>query len=567
MLGRKSLLPATAASAFVLTLSLGLSSAPALAADDNAAAEDSTFKLGGYARGWVSMNLQDQPEMPNSKHKISMERASVLLDADWKPLANSRFKAIARVDREHKTSYLRSLEAPPNAFPGTGSIKDIFTTTAGGGINGVMNNYNQGNLRELWGEVDLNNRTKLKVGKQQVVWGETDFFRALDLVHGFDYRWRSFLEAENEELRKPLILARLMVQVPELNGSVDMFIRPGVDRNKDIANTYDIAGGRWASQPAKGGSFFYATNYNFRSRGADVSDVTGGIRWQSTAAGINYSLAALKTFNNDPVFNPCPGNMQFLYRGAGSAGAFNTFKQAPVNCGLAFNPFQPGGIQPQFGDWIFPDTNIFGATASGYSNWADAVFSTEIVYQTDRSFNYGLQNGRFGYNIVPGSFGIIQKDTLTTMFRMDKTVDLTKILGTSRPSFGSIQFFNTRIIDFKKAEEIVQLSFWSRAKTRDNAILTAILGMNYSNDRINPTIAAGWDVTNGGGFFIPSVEWVIGDNWRVKGELDLFYYRGDDKTRYINPTTFAWEENGRSAGLFGYFAHNNQAMIRVTRQF
>jgi hypothetical protein len=206
-------------------------------------------------------------------------------------------------------------------------------------------------------------------------------------------------------------------------------------------------------------------------------------------------------------------------------------------------------------------------TASGYSNWADAVFSTEIVYQKDRSFNYGLQNGRFGYNIVPGSFGIIQKDTLTTMFRMDKTVDLTKLIGTSRPSFGSIQFFNTRILDFSKADEIVQLSFWSRAKTKDNAILTAILAMNYSNDRINPTIAAGWDVTNGGGFFIPSLEYVIGDHWRIKGELDLFFYRGDDKTRYINPTTFAWEEHGRSAGLFGYFAHNNQAMIRVTRQF
>ncbi|MCX7169652.1 MAG: LysR family transcriptional regulator [Proteobacteria bacterium] len=419
-------------------------------------------------------------------------------------------------------------------------------------------------VRELWGEVDLGARTKLKVGKQQVVWGETDFFRALDLVHGFDYRWRSFLEAENEELRKPLILARMMIQVPEAKGSLDMFIRPGVDRDQDIGNTYDIAGGRWASQPAKGGSFFYATNYNYHSDGANVKDTTWGIRWQAQAAGINYSIAALKTFNNDPVFNPCPATMALLY---GPAAAFTSFKQAPVNCGFSSkNPYQPIA-QPLFGDWIFPDTNILGVTASGYSNWADAVFSTEIVFQKDRSFNYGLQNGRFGYNIVPGSFGIIQKDTLTTMFRMDKTVDLTKIIGTSRPSFGSIQFFNTRILDFNKSDEIVQLAFWSRAKTQDNAILTAILAMNYSNDRINPTIAAGWDVTNGGGFFIPSVEWVIGDNWRIKGELDLFYYRGDDKTRYINPTTFAWEENGRSAGLFGYFAHNNQAMIRVTRQF
>ncbi|MBI5923915.1 MAG: LysR family transcriptional regulator [Betaproteobacteria bacterium] len=567
MLRRKSLLPATIASTFVLTLSLGMSSANVWAEDENAAAQDSPFKVGGYVRGWLSMNLQDQPEVADAKDKLSMVRASALLDADWKPATTVRFKAIGRVDREYKTDYLKSLEVPPNTFPGNGSIKDVFTTNAGGGIGGVMNNYNQGEVRELWGEVDLTDRIKLKVGKQQVVWGETDFFRAMDLVHGFDYRWRSFLEAENEELRKPLILARMMLQVPEVKGSLDMFVRPGIDAYRAIGNTYDIAGGRWGSQPAKGGSFFYATGYNYRSEGADVRDTTGGIRWQAQAAGINYSIAALKTFNNDPVFNPCPANLQFLYQGAGSSGAFTPFKQTPLHCAIAYNPYQPGGVQPQFGDWVFPNTNILGVTASAYSDLADAVFSTEIVFQKDRSFNYGLQNGRFGYNIIPGSFGIIQKNTLTTMFRMDKTVDLSKLIGTSRPSFGSIQFFNTHIQGFNKADEIVELAFWSRPKPKDSALLTAILGMNYSNDRINPTIAAGWDVTDGGGFIIPSVEWVLGDNWRIKGELDLFFYNGDQKTRYLNPTTFAWEEKGRGAGLFGYFAHNNQAVIRVTRQF
>lgn len=102
---------------------------------------------------------------------------------------------------------------------------------------------------------------------------------------------------------------------------------------------------------------------------------------------------------------------------------------------------------------------------------------------------------------------------------------------------------------------------------RDSAILTGILGMNYANDRINPTIAAGWDVSNGGGFIIPSVEWVLGDQWRLKAELDLFFPRGNEKRRYVNPATFAWEERGRGASLFGYFAHNNQAVIRLTRQF
>lgn len=552
------------AGVLALVMCLGQSQ-PVQAADDD---QESAFRLGGYARGSFSWNLQDQPERPNSSGKMSMARASVLLDADWKIAPGSKIKAIARLDREYKTSYLESLERAPNPFPGNGSVADIFTTHGGGGIGGIMKNYNQGELRELWAEAEVNDRIKLKFGKQQIVWGETDFFRALDVVHGFDYRWRSFLEPENEELRKPLIMARMMVQVPEASGSFDLFVRPGVDRDEDVGNTYDLAGGRWASQPAKGASFFYATDYNYRSKGANVRDVTGGIRWQGQAGGVNYSVVALKTFNNDPVFNPCPGNMQFLYNGAGSSGAFSTYRQTPAYCGLGTNPHQPGGVQPQFGDWIFPKTSILGATASGYADWADAVFSTEIVLQKGQSFNYGLQQGgRFGYNIVPGSFGIIRKDTLMTMLRMDKTVDLSALIGTSRPSFASVQIFNTRILGFDEAEEIVQLAFWSRPKPRDSAILTGILAMNYANDRINPTLAAGWDVSNGGGFVIPSVEWVLGDNWRVRAELDLFFQRGNEKRRYIDPNTFTWDESGRGASLMGYLAHNNQAVIRVTRQF
>ncbi len=535
-------------------------SQPSLSADGDNIIPESRFHLGGYVRGAASMNLQDQPETTgNDKGKLSMLRGTVLLDADYKASTTAQFKVIARADREDNTSYLQSLAAPPSQKP-AGSTAVVFNTNGGGGVGGLMNMYNQADLRELWGQFDLNDRVRIKLGKQQIVWGESDFFRAMDIVEGFDYSWRSFLEVENEELRKPLIMGRMMVQVPEANGSVDAYVRPGWDRDRDIGNTYDLAGGRWAAQPTRGASFLYATGYNYHSKGADVRDPTGGIRWQGMAGEINYSVALANTFNNDPVANPCPSTLAIL----GSKGA-QVFKQAPINCG--FGSKDPYGNPLQFGDWIFPKTSILGMTASGYSNAMDAVLSTEIVFQKDRAFNYGFIDGKFGPNITPGAFGIIQKNTLTTMFRIDKNIDLTGIIGTSRPSFGSLQFFNTRILGFDKSDEIVQLAYWDRARSRDSAMLTAILGMNYSNDRINPSIAAGWDMSYGGGFFIPSVEWVLGDNWRVKGELDLFYARGNTRNYYLSPTTGAFDRQGSSAGLMGYFANSDQLAVRVTRQF
>lgn len=541
----------------------------AIAADAPAAEPESKLVIGGYVRTWASMNLQDQPETnANDKNKLSMLRGSLLLDADWKPTSTLRFKGVARVDREYVTDYLKSLEAPPNEKP-AGSTAAVFSTNAGGNVGGLGNFYDKAEMREWWGEADLSERVQLKVGRQQIVWGETDFFRALDVVHGLNYSWRSFLEVENEELRKPLVMARAKVQVPEAKGSLDVFVRPGWDRDGDIANTYDLAGGRWASQPTRGASFLYATAYNYHSQGADQNDATGGVRWQGIAGPVNYSVAYLSTFNNDPVFNPCGTTLSALYAGApiraGQASTYKAFKQAPVACG--FSGAGPFGNPLQFGDWVFPKTGILGFTASGYSPALNSVVSTEIALQKDRSFNYGVDGGKFGPNITPGAFGIIQKNVLTTMFRIDHNVDLTGLIGTSRPSFGSIQFFNTQILDFKASDEIVQLAYWNRARAKNSALLTGILAMNYSNDRINPSIAAGWDVTYGGGFIVPAVEWVLGDKWRLKAELDLFYSAGNEKKRYLNPTTFALEEQGSGAGLLGYFSGSNQALVRLTRQF
>lgn len=552
-----------------LAAALVLAGLAAAAVPAAAAGEETGFHVGGYVRGWLSANLQDQPEtVGNDRYELSMARASLMLDADWAPVAGLKFKGIARLDREVKTDYLASLEAPPDEKP-AGSVASVFSTAGGGNIGGVMNNYNQGRLREAWVEWEPDNRVKLKFGRQQIVWGETDFFRAMDLVHGFDYRWRSFLEAENEELRKPLIMLRAMVQVPEARGSLDMFVRPGWDPTDQIGNTYDLAGGRWASQPTRGASFLYATSYNYESEGANAKHPTGGLRWSGQAGDLNYSLAYLRTFNNDPVANPCPETLALLYGGAAIPAAdpatYMTFKQRPVACGAASpNPY---GNPLQFGDWIFPTTDVLGFTASGYSAAVDGVFSTEIVFQKDRSYNVGIDGGKYGPNITPGAFGVVQKNTLTTMLRLDKQVDLSGLIGTSRPSFASVQFFNTTILGYDEADEIVQLAYWNRRRSRHSALLTGILAMNYDNDRVNPTLAAGWDVSYGGGFVIPSVEWVLGDSWRVKAELDLFYDAGNTKQRYLNPTTGQLEEQGSGAGLMGYFSKSNQLMVRVTRQF
>ena len=82
--------------------------------------------------------------------------------------------------------------------------------------------------------------------------------------------------------------------------------------------------------------------------------------------------------------------------------------------------------------------------------------------------------------------------------------------------------------------------------------------MNYDNDRINPSVAVGSDLTYGGSFIIPSVEFAYGNNWRVRAEADIFF---DDESQSRALQGF------NNTNLFGYFSGNDQLSLRVTYQF
>ncbi|MHB1024173.1 MAG: DUF1302 family protein [Desulfobacteria bacterium] len=478
-------------------------------------AEIAGYKLNisGYLREHVSFNLQDPPETKqNDRWDVSMARTTLQAEASLEK-SGIRFQGIGRVVGEMKTDYLKRLDALP------------------GQTGALMDQYNVSELRELYAEFSPISRTQVRVGKQQIVWGETDFFQAMDIVQGFDFTWRSFLEGENEDYRKPLILANVLFQVPELNGTMQVYLRPALDRDKDIGNTYDLFGGRWANQPNKGVNFYNLPDgtplvpYNFHHRDGNVSDVTYGARWAGSAGPVNYSLAYLRIFGPNPVVNS------------------------------ATHPYESTTTAGILGEFIYPKYDVFGLTASAAVDSVDAVFSTEITYTKDQFFNVGSQ---VASDVpIPGWGGIIKKDTVRFMVRMDKQLALMDLLGTSQASFFSVQFFDTWIQDFKKSDDMVDLAGYGAPKKEHSGLVTAVLGLNYMNGRVNPQLAGGYDTSYGGGFLIPSLSLAFGDKWRFNTEADLFFAK---KSKGVGQM-----EN--STHLLGYFANNNQLMMRLTRLF
>lgn len=477
-------------------------------------------------RQYLSVNLSDPFPADNHDDRwgVSMVRtgASLFVDGDLKGVG---FHVLGRLVREQSTGYLNRLQA--HGADLGGSLPRDF--------------YDQNELREWYVDVPLTllgiplgHGSKLRVGKQQVAFGNTDFFHVLDQVNGFDYTWRSFLVGENEEIRKPLFMANLIVNLPQFNGQAQFLLIPGAgfNRERDYGNNYDIFGGRWANQPYKAVDFIDGGGaalvpYNYESRDADTRDPGYAFRWNGHFGGSNYSLVYLHQHNGDPVFN----------------SKTNPWKQTPK------------GV---LGDAIYPFVDIIGVTANTFiGGWLDAVLSTEIGYTFDKPYNIGTNPVPCAGGI-PGLCGIQTEDTLQAVLRIDKQLRfLEGILKTRTTPFFSLQVFETWVPGLKAKDGLVSLAGYAAPLTPHQTILTGILSWSYMNASINPGLAGGVDLTHGGSaFFIPSIDFHFGNHWRIKVEADLFFSEGNKITGDSSDTY-----------LLDYFDNNNQFMTRITYQF
>jgi hypothetical protein len=472
----------------------------------------------GFVREGISMNTQDWIETPqDDAWDLSMVRSTLYAEANvdvrwgfWKGAT-----VIGRLDAEYLGSALKNID-------------DLYGKPASLGTDAdLWDEYSNADLREYYADFQFGDRLYVRLGKQQVVWGKTDFFRGLDIVHGFDYTWRSFLEPENEQLRKPLIMGNFVLQIPELKGSAQAIVRPGIDRDKDIGNTYDLFGGRWANQSNKGVNFLDLLPYNLDWYEGEQSDPTYGFRWSGTALGFEYTIDYLHTFQNDPVVNSI------------------------------FNPWQGriSDIKGTLGDLVYPQVDLLGGTINYYIPALDIVARAEVSYSWNNFYNYGT---KFLGGALPGFAGLKEKDVMRIMAGFDKNIrPLQDLLHADTTPFFTFQVFDTWIMNFDEKDDLVFNVGWGAPANEHTTTLTAVLSWGWYFNKIQPTLAWGIDAVNGGGFFIPAVEFLYGDHWRLRLEYDMFYYNASRKPGEIENKTY----------LFGYFANNDQLYFRLTYQF
>jgi hypothetical protein len=494
----------------------------------------------GYARVHGSWNLYDHPDLDfanpgktvEGQGELSMLRSSLKLEYVNANLPyDSKLTVVGRLVKESRTTYLKRLDASPLQ------------------VGDLMDNYNSNReaIREAYLDIPFSDRVKFRFGKQQVVWGETDLLQALDIVNPRDLSWRSLFEPEDEEWRKPLIMANLNISVPEAYGSLQLLYRPGWDRDSQMGNTLDGFGGRWAAQGSKGINNFALIPINYHHAEGNTDDASYGFRWTGVFGedNIGYSLAYYHTLSDNPVLNvSAPALGITPYKGSIGSGATDFFTIGAPVPGPGF----------AFGELILPQIDIVGGSLNAYIQPLDIVFRGELAATLDKPYN---AESALGGADLPT---ITEKNTIKFMIGFDKQVPLMDLLGTDSSSFWTVQIFDTWIPGFKVEDKLLDIG--SSHLKEHSVIAVTSLGLSYMNNQVQPGLVIAADTSNGGGVVIPSVNLLYGDHWRLRLDAALFFKAQDGCS--IDPATGA---GANCTHLFGTYDNNDQVSARLTYQF
>ena len=489
----------------------------------------------GYMRGYLGWNTDRSIETNDKSGDLSMVRGQVYLELQNK-VAPMQWKVSTRVAREYETDYLTKLQNLERSKSGLANPR--FE---------VMNIYNKGEFRDAWVQFQPMENLNVKFGKQQVVWGETDLFQALDVIHGYNLSWSPLLE-EPDETRKPLILLNTTLSVPQADGSLQLVLRPGWDPLRDNGSTWDIYGGRARTNGYKGASSALSMDYKHPEGDLD-NKLTYALRWKGLAAGMNYHLSYVKMpYTRNPVANS------------------------------VFAPFEKNPVDGQPANWIIPIVQVYGAGLNAYVQPIDTVLTGEVVFTHDEPFNVGsVPSGAIAAACLPGGLGaapfataysgfcgIKRKNTVMTMIRAEKSFKTNDSLGTSSPTTAALQIFNTRIQNFNKSEELVQSIGYPDLVHESSYFISLVLRAPFMQDKLTPTIALGRDPTNKGSLFAAAVDYELGTNWRLRAEWDVF--RGNSTVSMQN-TPLGFIPVGHASGMSGMLDDNSRFYLRATYQF
>ena len=396
----------------------------------------------------------------------------------------------------------------------------------------------------------------IKVGRQQIAWGEADAIRIADTINPLDFS-RDFTTTvyglDWEDIRIPQRMAQIVYVVPEskYQFEFELVVSPEDFECNMKGMPY---GETWYLFPQQTGfsnvPFYVIHNFAGFGIGSINSEIhaftdavvdaydnaedsfSGGARLRGVFGGWDLHLFYYHQRFQDPIIS------------------------APYSWEMGFIPVSP---RPDWGlKMHFPRINTIGATANYFYDPLGLVFRGECGYVIDEPFttmNVGLHATGLGAPLPPFvpwdswfNEEYTTKDTFHYMIGFDRPTWI-PFLNETSTFFISWQFYHKIILDYNDSPNKLQLdddetfqldTMMGRDSRADHKTLTSLkINTKYMDDTIRPDILCVWDINAASGFVIPKIHWEPTYDWHF--EIGAIYI---------------WADNWVS-GPFGYVSHND----------
>jgi len=362
----------------------------------------------------------------------------------------------------------------------------------------------------------------LRVGRQDLSWGESDGFRLLDMIEPLDNRFGFPLVEDLDDRRIPLWMVRPTYNLgtigPLSNLTLEGYWVPGTVDN--AISPAAPSGNPFGLANPPGAAVIHRPNKN-------IGNSRGGGRIIGTVGNlVTMSIAHYVTFNDIPSAQlyvndlADPRGVGFLvdYYQQQITGASATFA-------LPFDPY-----------------TIVRMEAANF--WDERVFIPEQSANAGKLVNDFLATGQ------PQLGELATKNTLRWMIGLDRNVWL-RWLNPSNTFLLSGQYFHTNIVNYQRdlanavvsSETITPFgpAFHYVPRKNDEVTITYLINTLYMHGTLTPQVFGAYD-TRGVWSIVPSISYQIGSNWVVTAKYSII--------------------TGPYANL-GFFRDRDMALLRV----
>lgn len=409
-----------------------------------------------YLQGWFEnlTALQLQSGGRNDKGNFQMMRNTLQTEINVKLSDNFSFFIMPRAYYEGMWDLDHSIDDRPehrHAAPKGAPMQDDIE------------------LREWYATLMLGEFT-FKIGRQQLIWGESDALRMADIINPLDTSWH-YVHEDWENIRIPL---RMINMIYEPECWRDYHLRMELVWIPEDFKVQQFApeGGVWAI-PGLPQIIWNQERMELPDAHTLKNSEVGG-RIRAVLGDWEFSLFDFYARVDNAVYSL-------------------DFGHAPL---------------PLRFEWPF--MNTVGGTFNYYEGYTKTVLRGEMACNIDQPFITVL-NDR-----------IEEKNTISWMLGFDRPT-MIRILNPTRTFFISGQWFHGRVLDYEQDIRSVEMDdnrYWN--------VVSLLVNTDYWHDYLRPQILYVYDFS-GNGFFNPTFTYTPNDRWSVTvGSILLFGHNNND---------------------------------------